>query len=216
MKLIETDNNELERKVFIMSKTFNHAVENRRTYYAIGKEIEVSLDDVKNVVEHSIKHVPSSFNSQSGRVVVLAGEHHDKLWEIVRETLRKIVPAEAFASTDEKVNSFKNGFGTILFFEDQAVVQGLQEAFPLYKDNFPLWSTQSSGMLQFTVWTALEELGLGASLQHYNPLIDAEVHSTWGLPESWKLMSQMPFGSRLAEPGEKEFSPLETRVKYFV
>ncbi len=198
-----------------MSKTFNQAVESRRTYYAIGKDIEVSLDEIKNVVEHSVKYVPSSFNSQSGRAVVLVGEHHDKLWEIVRETLRKIVPAEAFASTDEKVNAFKNGFGTILFFEDMAVVKGLQEAFPLYQDNFPLWSTQSSGMLQFTVWTALEELGLGASLQHYNPLIDDEVRSTWGLPESWKLMSEMPFGNRLAEPGEKEFSPLDNRFKVF-
>lgn len=199
-----------------MSKTFNQAVEDRRTYYAIGKEVKVSLDEIKNVVEHSVKHVPSAFNSQSGRVVVLAGENHDKLWEIVRETLRKIVPAEAFASTEERVNSFKNGFGSILFFEDQAVVKGLQDAFPLYQDNFPLWSLQSSGMLQFTVWTALEELGLGASLQHYNPLIDEEVHKNWDLPESWRLMSQMPFGNPLADPGVKEFSPLDARVKYFV
>ncbi|MDF2485120.1 MAG: hypothetical protein K0R46_1288 [Herbinix sp.] len=199
-----------------MSKTFNQAVEDRRTYYAIDKEIKVSLDEVKNVVEHSVKHVPSAFNSQSARVVVLAGENHDKLWEIVRETLRKIVPAEAFASTEEKVNSFKSAFGTVLFFEDQAVVKGLQDAFPLYQDNFPLWSTQSSGMLQFTVWTALEELGLGASLQHYNPLIDEEVHKNWDLPESWRLMSEMPFGNPLADPGVKEFSPLDARVKYFV
>jgi predicted oxidoreductase (fatty acid repression mutant protein) len=204
-----------ERKVFIMSKTFNQVVENRRSYYAIGKDIGVSFDDIKNTVEHSVKYVPSAFNSQSGRAVILVGEHHDKLWEIIRETLRKIVPSEAFASTDEKINSFKNGYGTVMFFEETEIVKGLQEAFPLYKDNFPLWSTQSSGMLQFTVWAALEELGLGASLQHYNPLIDDEVLSTWNLPKSWKLMSQMPFGNRLAEPGAKEFSPLDTRVKIF-
>lgn len=198
-----------------MSKTFNQAVESRRTYYAIGKDSKVSKEEIQKVVEHSVKHVPSAFNSQSARVVVLFGDNHDKLWEIVRETLRKIVPAEAFASSDEKVNSFKNGFGTILYFEDQSVVQGLQEAFPLYKDNFPVWSLQSNGMLQFTIWTALEELGLGASLQHYNPLIDEEVHSTWGLPDSWKLLGQMPFGNPLADPGAKEFSPLEARVKVF-
>ena len=198
-----------------MNKSFNQAVESRRTYYAIGKDSKVSKEEIKNVVEHSVKHVPSAFNSQSARAVVLFGDNHDKLWEIVRETLRKIVPAEAFASTDEKVNSFQNGFGTILYFEDQSVVQGLQEAFPLYKDNFPIWSLQSDGMLQFTVWTALEELGLGASLQHYNPLIDDEVRSTWGLPGSWKLLGQMPFGVPLADPGAKEFSPLDARVKVF-
>ena len=30
-------------------------------------------------------------------------------------------------------------------------------------------------MLQLVVWTALEAEGLGATLQHYNPLIDDEV-----------------------------------------
>ena len=62
-----------------------------------------------------------------------------------------------------------------MYFEDQVVVEGLQEQFALYKDNFPIWSLQSSGMLQFTIWTSLEAEGLGASLQHYNPLIDEQV-----------------------------------------
>lgn len=196
-----------------MSKNFNQAIEDRRSFYAIGKDVKVSVEDIKNIVEHSVKYVPSAFNSQSARAVVLLGDNHDKLWEIVRETLRKIVPEAAFASTEDRVNSFKNGYGTILFFEDQAVVKGLQENFPLYQENFPLWSLQSSGMLQFTVWTALEELGLGASLQHYNPLIDDEVKKQWNLPADWRLMSQMPFGQPLATPDPKVFSPLEDRVK---
>jgi predicted oxidoreductase (fatty acid repression mutant protein) len=146
---------------------------------------------------------------------VLLGQQHDKLWEITRESLRKIVPAENFASTEEKINSFQNGFGTVLFLEDQAIVEGLQERFALYKDNFPIWSLQSSGMLQFTVWTSLEEAGLGASLQHYNPLIDEQVKAEWKFPNHWKLLAQMPFGKPLAAPGEKEFAPLESRVKVF-
>ena len=198
-----------------MSRNFNEAVENRRSIYAIGKDVKVSLEDIQKLVEHAVKHVPSSFNSQSARVVVLFGDNHDKLWEITREELRKIVPAEAFASTDEKINSFKNGYGTVLFFEDEAVVQSLQEQFALYKDNFPIWSLESSGMLQFTVWTALEDAGLGASLQHYNPLINEGVKNTWDLPANWKLLAQMPFGNALAAPNEKQFSPLEGRVKVF-
>jgi predicted oxidoreductase (fatty acid repression mutant protein) len=198
-----------------MSRNFNQAVENRRSVYAIGKDITVSVEEIKNIVEHAVKHVPSAFNSQSGRVVILLGDNHDKLWEIARAELRKIVPEESFASTDNKLNSFKNGFGTILFFEDQAVVQSLQEQFALYKDNFPIWSLQSNGMLQFTIWTALEDVGLGASLQHYNPLIDEEVKNTWELPASWKLLGQMPFGNVLAAPEAKQFSPLDARVKVF-
>ena len=44
----------------------------------------------------------------------------------------------AFAKTEEKIdNSFACGYGTVLFFEDQTVVKGLQEAFPSYQENFP-------------------------------------------------------------------------------
>lgn len=198
-----------------MSSNFNQAVENRRSIYAIGKESPISDKEIQAIVEHAVKYVPASFNSQSARVVILLKEQHDKLWELTKETLRKIVPAESFAATEEKINSFKNGYGTVLFFEDQAVVEGLQNSFALYKDNFPIWSLQSSGMLQFTIWTALEEAGLGASLQHYNPLIDDQVKAEWGIPESWKLWGQMPFGKVLAPAGEKEFLPLEARVKVF-
>jgi predicted oxidoreductase (fatty acid repression mutant protein) len=198
-----------------MSRNFNQAVENRRSNYAIGKDVTLSVDEIKKIVDHAVMHVPTSFNSQSGRVVILLGDNHNKLWEITRAELRKIVPEEAFASTDNKLNSFQNGYGTLLFFEDQAVVQSLQEQFALYKDNFPIWSLQSSGMLQFTIWTALEDAGLGASLQHYNPLIDEEVKNTWKLPANWKLLAQMPFGNVLAAPDAKEFSPLENRVKIF-
>ncbi|MGZ0052142.1 nitroreductase family protein [Brevibacillus gelatini] len=198
-----------------MGKDFFTAVKDRRTYYGISKEAAVSDERIRELVEEAVKHTPSAFNSQSARVVVLLGEQHDKLWNITKETLRKIVPAENFASTEEKMNAFGNGYGTILFFEDQSVIKSLQEKFAAYKDNFPIWSEQSSGMLQFVVWTALEIEGFGASLQHYNPLIDEEVQKTWNLPSEWKLIAQMPFGKPTAQPGEKQFQPLEERVKFF-
>lgn len=191
------------------------AIKNRRTIYALTKESPVSDDRILEIVQQSVKHSPSAFNSQSGRAVVLLGDEHDKLWNIVMETLRKIVPPDAFPQTEDRINSFKAGHGTVLFFEDQAVVKGLQESFALYKDNFPIWSLNSAGMLQFVVWTSLETEGLGASLQHYNPLIDDEVRKTWNLPESWKLTAEMPFGKPAAPAGDKDFQPIENRVKLF-
>ncbi len=104
---------------------------------------------------------------------------------------------------------------TILFFEDQSEIEALQDKFPAYAQNFPLWSLQSSGMLQYMVWTALESLGLGCSLQHYNPLIDLDVAKEWGVPTSWKLISQMPVGSVEAAASEKTFESIEKRVKVF-
>ena len=38
-----------------------------------------------------------------------------------------------------------------------------------------IWSEQGHGMAEYATWLALTEAGLGATLQHYNPLIDAEV-----------------------------------------
>jgi len=63
--------------------------------------------------------------------------------------------------------------------------------------------------------TALELEGLGATLQHYNPLIDDEVKAAWHIPSSWKLIAQMPFGNPVSPAGEKEFQPLSERVKVF-
>lgn len=196
-----------------MSKTFFEAVKGRRSVYAISKESPISDEQIQKIVEEAVLHSPTSFNSQSSRAVVLLGDNHDKLWDITAETLRKIVPTEQFEGTAQKLSSFKAGYGSVLFFEDQAVVKQLQENFALYADNFPIWANQSSGILQYVVWTAFAEQGVGASLQHYNPLIDDEVKSTFGIPAEWKLIAQMPFGGVVTPPGEKEFQPIEERVK---
>lgn len=198
-----------------MKKEFYEALSERRSYYAISKKSPVSDDVIQEVVEKALKLAPSAFNSQSARAVVLFGDQHDKAWEITRESLRKIVPADQFAPTNEKIDSFKNGYGTVLFFEEQSIIEGLQAQFALYKDNFPVWAQQAAGMAQLVVWAGLRSEGLGASLQHYNELIEAEIKSTFDLPDSWKLLAQMPFGTPLAEPGPKEYAPISERVRVF-
>ncbi|MDZ7547978.1 nitroreductase family protein [Clostridium perfringens] len=196
-----------------MNKDFYNAIKERRSIYAISKESPVSDERIQEVVEEAVKHVPSAFNSQGSRVVVLFGENHNKLWDITMETLRKIVPANNFSSTEEKINSFKAGYGTVLYFEDFNVVESLQKQFELYKDNFPVWAQQTSGMLQFAIWTALSIEGLGATLQHYSELIEEEVKKEFNIPSGWKMIAQMPFGKGVAPAGEKEFMPIEDRVK---
>ncbi|GJM83874.1 nitroreductase [Paenibacillus sp. HMSSN-139] len=166
-------------------------------------------------MKNAVLYSPSSFNSQSARAVVLFGEQHDRLWDLTKETLRKVVPADSFGPTEEKMASFRSGRGTVLFFEDKTVIEGLQKQFALYADNFPVWAEQSNGILQYVVWTALADEGVGASLQHYNPLIDDEVRKEWGVPETWKLIAQMPFGKIEAPAGDKEFAPIDSRMKVF-
>ena len=81
----------------------------------------------------------------------------------------------------------------------------MQEQFALYADNFPVWSEQSGGMAQFSVWLILTEAGVGASLQHYNPLTDDAARQEWNVPASWKLGAQIPFGSHEGSFREKAF-----------
>ncbi len=199
----------------MMTKDFYTAIKERRSYYGINKEIQVSDEKIKEIVEFAVKHTPSAFNSQTTRVVVLTGAAHDKLWDITTQELKKAVGERDFTSTQQKMDSFKAGYGTVLFFEDQSIVKSLQEQFALYADNFPIWSQQTSGMHQLVVWTALEGEGLGATLQHYNPLIDDEVKKEYDVPTDWKLIAQMPFGHPTAPAGEKEFQPLEERIKFY-
>jgi Predicted oxidoreductase related to nitroreductase len=194
---------------------YSEAIENRRSHYSLIAESPLSDEELQQLIGHSVKHAPSAFNSQSSRVVLLKGAEHKKLWDIVLASLREIVPAEAFAATEEKIRSFAAAYGSVLFFEDQDTVKGLQAKFPAYADNFPTWSQQHSGMLQLMIWTALEEAGLGVSLQHYNPLIDDQVRSEWGLPANWKLIAQMPFGRSVSEPGPKEYMPMTERLYVF-
>ncbi|MCM3677284.1 nitroreductase family protein [Peribacillus simplex] len=198
-----------------MTKDFYTAIKERRSYYGINKEVQVSEEKIKEIVEFAVKHTPSAFNSQSSRLVVLTGSAHDKLWDITTQALRKAVGEGDFSGTQQKMDSFKAGYGSVLFFEDESVVKSLQEQFATYADNFPIWSQQTSGMHQLVVWTALEAEGLGATLQHYNPLIDDEVKKEWNVPSNWKLIAQMPFGNPTAQPGDKEFKPLEDRIEFY-
>ena len=115
------------------------AAETRRSIYALNNTLPLSNEEVTKIIEHAVLHTPSSFNSQSARVVVLFGEEHAKVWHFVEEALRAVVPAEQFEATAQKLNLFKAGAATVLFFEDQDVVKGLQEQFPSYEANFPIW-----------------------------------------------------------------------------
>lgn len=194
---------------------FEAALQKRRSIYALGGSSPIPDDKLVALIQETVKHVPSAFNNQSARAVVLFGEENQKLWNIVLETLRKIVPPDNFSSTENKIASFAAGHGTILWFDDTEITENLKKQFSLYADNFDPWAEQSNGMVQHAVWVALAEVGLGASLQHYNPLIDDEVRTTFGLPNEWRLRAQMPFGSIEAPAGEKEFAPIEDRVKVF-
>lgn len=194
---------------------FLQTLAKRRSQYALGADLPLPQDEVTALIKEAVRQAPSAFNSQSSRVVILFGAASVRFWDLVKAELQKIVPAADFAPTDAKINSFAAGAGTVLFYEDQDVVKGLQEQFALYADNFPVWSEHSTGIAQLAVWSTLAEANIGASLQHYNPLVDAAAATEWDIPASWKLRAQMPFGSHQGEFSAKEFMDDAARFRIF-
>ena len=199
-----------------MEKQYTDLLKKRRSIYALGKNVSLSNEQIMGLVKIAIKESPTAFNSQTSRAVVLFGDAHDKLWDLTEAVLKMAVPeGQDFLPTTKKLNSFCAGHGTILFFEEMSIVKNLQDQFPLYADQFPVWAEQSSGIAQHSVWTALAIEGIGASLQHYNPLIDNAVHSEWNLSSDWKLRAQMPFGSIEAPAQDKKYMNDDERVFSF-
>ena len=189
------------------------AICTRRTYYNLSKESPITQEKITDLVALALKHTPSAFNMQSARCIILFGKNHDKMWDTVATVLKGMIPAKDFPQTAEKINAFKEAFGTILFFEDEETLTEYRRKFPLYEDRFETWAEQGNAMLQSNIWMLLEEAGLGASLQHYNPVIDHDLQAIWHWPYNWRLIAQMPFGTPVAEPDEKTFLPIKERLR---
>lgn len=88
----------------------------RRSYYPLNKELPVASARVEEIVKDLLDQVPSSFNSQSNRTVVLFGAEHDKLWDITAEILKPMVPAEQWEGTSKKMAMFKAAAGSVRLF----------------------------------------------------------------------------------------------------
>lgn len=199
-----------------MSNQFLDLITKRRTIYVIGKNTAQTPEYLTDLIQNAIKQSPSSFNSQSSRAVILFNDASEKFWTLVADKLKAYAKdEESAAKTTAKMASFAAGVGTVLFFEDQDVVSGLQEQFSSYADNFPIWAEHSTAIAQFAVWTALHTEGLGASLQHYNPIVDQEVHAEWSIPSNWKLRAQLVFGSVEGEAKDKSYMDDAARFKVF-
>lgn len=184
----------------------------RRSIYALGRKMPLHQQDIEALIKDTVLQTPAACNVHSARIVMLFADAHIKFWNIVREELRKLIPIDVFEGTNLKIDGFAAGYGTVLFYEDLNVIKGLQKQYPLSADNFPIWSEQSGGMVQYAVWTALAEYQIGASLQHYNPLIDEQVCEAFQIPRDWFLRAQLVFGS-IEKPSSEKF--LITNDEYF-
>ena len=61
--------------------SFNDAMEQRRTIYNLESTISIDDSELEELIAHAVKHVPSAFNSQSTRIVLLLNDKNEKFWE---------------------------------------------------------------------------------------------------------------------------------------
>lgn len=194
-------------------QNLQQAFEKRRSIYALNDTLPVSKQTVVDIVEHAILNTPSSFNSQTTRMIVLFGDEHKRLWDIAENNLKEIVGDGDFSGTEQKMKGFRAGAGTVLYFEDQDEVKVLQEQFALYADSFPVWAEHTNAIHQYVIWTAMSEMNIGANLQHYAPVFEQDVAQAFNIPPNWKLIAQMPFGGIAAPADEKTFKPMSERLR---
>ena len=70
-----------------------------------------------------------------------------------------------------------------MFFEDQSVIKGFRNSLRCTRITSGLVPAVFRNAAVYHMDYSLEAAGLGASLQHYNPLIDDEVKKAWNLPD---------------------------------
>ncbi|WRS28048.1 nitroreductase family protein [Oscillospiraceae bacterium MB08-C2-2] len=194
--------------------SLQQAIADRRSIRILSTDSSVTKERLEKIIQNSLC-TPSAFSMQSSRLVVLMDKEHKHFWKLVEEALAPLLKdAESLAATKERLAGFAAGNGTILFFENKETVEAMQKNFPSYSDNFTVWSEHGNAMLQYALWLSLSADGIAASLQHYNPLVDSAVQSTWGVDSKWKLIAQMPFGKAAETPGERAFLPFDTVVSF--
>ena len=95
------------------SKSLPDAISSRRSYYQMTTESTISDARIKELIAHTIKHVPSAFNSQTTRMVVVLKEKHQELWDAIMEVYKVQLPAEKFEHAKERMVGFRKAYGTV-------------------------------------------------------------------------------------------------------
>ena len=120
------------------TSTLLKLVKTRRTFYSLKAESPISDDAIERIVQDSILHVPSSFNTQTSRIVILLKMEHQKVWDIALNAVEELVavgrvPKDMFENrTKPKLQACRAAYGTVSLHHVQ-----LFHTHPLFKDHLP-------------------------------------------------------------------------------
>jgi hypothetical protein len=107
---------------------FISAISKRQTKYDLTPASPISDHRIVDLVNAIAIHVPSPFDVLSARFLVLLKDDHRKLWDLARDVMREALPNDVFDKYfDERIGWYRNGYGTVLCFEDQDSLSQLKE-----------------------------------------------------------------------------------------
>ncbi len=155
--------------------------------------------------------VPSAFDAQPWRVVVLL-ERHDEFWDGVVETIERRLEGERRDRYLARAAGMRAGGMTLLIFEDRALTGPRDN---LSVDEARDQASQSQGMLQLALWLTISTHGLVTSLQHWQFLIEDVATAFVGLPaEGSRLVTFMPVGSPAGPPEARTPRPSRLSLEH--
>ncbi|NLD34485.1 MAG: nitroreductase family protein [Clostridiales bacterium] len=195
-------------------QTLQRTAERRRSLYDLSADLPITTEELHGLLRDILRTTPSGFNSQTARLVLLSGAEHRQAWDVIQRCVQPLTEPAAFEKTVAKMDGFRRAAGTILFFEDGEILRDLEQRFPKFANNVPLFSAHTSAMHQYAAWTQLAALNIGANLQHYNPVADDALKAAFNLPQAWELHAQMVFGGILSPTGKprEQKRPVEERL----
>src|SRR5690625_5719338 len=90
---------------------FLDLLEKRRSIYTIGTNSDYTKEEITERIRDVVKQVPTAFNSQTTRVVVLFDEAKDKFWDHIYDVQKDVLEGdvwEMMSRSEEHTSELKS------------------------------------------------------------------------------------------------------------
>lgn len=155
----------------------------------------------------AVEHTPASMGIPPWEVV-LVRERRAEFWDLVERAFRERLEGEQLVRYLGRLEGFHEAAVVALVFEDAEATEKLVGTGYITEPVARDFAVQALGMVQMSLWLTATDLGLAASLQHWDAQIEEPLEAFAGLPRSrYRLVAVMPIGHAGEEPGAKDPAP---------
>ena len=169
-------------------------------------------DGMLEALGSAIDSTPAAFGMSPWQVVLLH-ERRGMFWDVVERSFREHLTGEQLDRYLTRLDGFRPAVVVAMVYEDLSVRERLVSERGLSSETGFDFALQGLGMVQLGMWLAATGFGLGASLQHWDWMVEAALAEFAGLPQAcFRLVSVMPFG----HPAEDASTPAGDRPHAWV